>query len=44
MPVPQESNFIVERASCSFLTMVQYLRFKRHGAVHPPSAQYQTNV
>ncbi|MEG4486922.1 hypothetical protein [Microcoleus sp. D2_18a_B4] len=25
MPVPQEMNFIVEQASCLFLTMVQHL-------------------
>ncbi|MEG3928675.1 hypothetical protein [Microcoleus sp. D3_18a_C4] len=26
MPVPQEINFIVEQASCLFLTMVQNVR------------------
>ena len=25
MPVPQEINFIVEQASCLFLTMVQFV-------------------
>jgi hypothetical protein len=29
MPVPQEINFIVEQASCLFLTMVQDVRFNR---------------
>ncbi|AFZ09431.1 hypothetical protein Osc7112_5177 [Oscillatoria nigro-viridis PCC 7112] len=27
MPVPQEMNFIVEQASCLFLTMVQDVSF-----------------
>ncbi|MEG4304542.1 hypothetical protein [Microcoleus sp. D3_18a_C4] len=26
MPVPQEINFLVEQASCLFLTMVQFVR------------------
>ena len=29
MPVPQEMNFIVEQASCLFLTMVQDVSFIR---------------
>ncbi|MEG3897864.1 MULTISPECIES: hypothetical protein [unclassified Microcoleus] len=29
MPVPQEINFIVEQASCLFLTMVQDASFIR---------------
>ena len=33
MPVPQEINFIVEQASCLFLTMVQDVRFNRRYSV-----------
>jgi hypothetical protein len=33
MPVPQEINFIVEQASCLFLTMVQDVRFNRRCSV-----------
>jgi len=30
MPVPQEINFIVEQASCLFLTMVQDVSLKKN--------------
>jgi hypothetical protein len=30
MPVPQEMNFIVEQASCLFLTMVQDVSKKKN--------------
>jgi len=33
MPVPQEINFIVEQASCLFLTRVQDVRFNRRCSV-----------
>ena len=34
MPVPQEINFIVEQASCLFLTMVQDVSKKKESNSH----------
>ena len=44
MPVPQEINFIVEQASCLFLTMMQDVSKKKSNSQHRNSLLYQLSL